>query len=58
MVGCRTTRAPSADTEDVVQDVFVRTLRGVKRFQHRTVGGLQAYLRQSVVNRMRDTSAW
>lgn len=43
-----------ADTEDVVQDVFLRTLRGIKRFQHRTVGGLQAYLRTAVVNRVRD----
>ncbi len=44
----------AADTEDVVQDVFLRTLRRIRRFQHRTVGGLQAYLRQSVVNRVRD----
>ena len=43
-----------ADTEDVVQDAFVRTLRGIQRFQHRTVGGLQAYLRQAVLNRIRD----
>lgn len=43
-----------ADTEDVVQDAFLRTLRGLKRFQHRTVGGLQAYLRRAVVNRIRD----
>ncbi len=43
-----------ADTEDVIQDVFLRTIRGIKRFQHRTVGGLQAYLRQAVVNRIRD----
>src|SRR5918994_1531309 len=43
-----------ADTEDVVQDVFLRTLRGIKRFQHRTVGGLQAYLRTAVVNQIRD----
>ncbi|MEO8682830.1 MAG: sigma-70 family RNA polymerase sigma factor [Vicinamibacterales bacterium] len=42
------------DTEDVVQDVFLRTLKHIKRFQHRTVGGLQAYLRQAVVNRIRD----
>ncbi|MGH9174197.1 MAG: RNA polymerase sigma factor, partial [Vicinamibacterales bacterium] len=33
---------------------FLRTLRRIKRFQHRTVGGLQAYLRQAVVNRVRD----
>jgi RNA polymerase sigma factor (sigma-70 family) len=43
-----------ADTEDVVQDAFLRTLRRIERFQHRTVGGLQAYLRQAVVNRVRD----
>jgi RNA polymerase sigma-70 factor (ECF subfamily) len=43
-----------ADTEDIVQDAFLRTLRRIKRFQHRTVGGLQAYLRQAVVNRVRD----
>ena len=43
-----------ADTEDVVQDVFLRTLKRLKRFNHRTVGGLQAYLRQAVVNRVRD----
>ena len=43
-----------ADTEDVVQDAFLGTLRRLKRFQHRTVGGLQAYLRQAVVNRVRD----
>lgn len=42
------------DTEDIVQDVFLRTLRRIKKFQHRTVGGLQAYLRQAVVNRIRD----
>jgi RNA polymerase sigma-70 factor (ECF subfamily) len=44
----------AGDTEDVVHDVFLRTLRRMKRFQHRTVGGLQAYLRQGVINRVRD----
>src|SRR5262245_37946079 len=43
-----------ADTEDVVQDAFLKTLRRLARFDHRTVGGLQAYLRQAVVNRIRD----
>lgn len=43
-----------ADTEDVVQDAVLRTLKGLERFQHRTVGGLQAYLRTSVINRIRD----
>src|SRR3954471_23522323 len=33
-----------ADTDDVVQDVVLRTLKGITTFQHRTVGGLQAYL--------------
>ena len=44
----------SDDTEDVVQHAFVNTLGHIKRFQHRTVGGLQAYLRQAVINRVRD----
>jgi RNA polymerase sigma-70 factor (ECF subfamily) len=44
----------TADTEDIVQDAVMRTLRRLTRFQHRTVGGLQAYLRQSVINRVRD----
>jgi RNA polymerase sigma-70 factor (ECF subfamily) len=43
-----------ADTEDVVQDAVLKTLKGIKNFQHRTVGGLQAYLRKSVLNRIRD----
>lgn len=43
-----------ANTEDLVQDALLRTLRGLQRFQHRTVGGLQAYLRQAVLNRIRD----
>ena len=34
--------------------MFLRTLRRIERFQHRTVGGLQAYLRHAVVNRVRD----
>ena len=42
------------DTEDVVQDAFLGTLRRIKKFQHRTVGGLQVYLRQAVINRVRD----
>ena len=43
-----------ADTEDVVQDAFLRTLGQIKRFEHRTVGGFQAYLRRAVINRIRD----
>jgi RNA polymerase sigma-70 factor, ECF subfamily len=44
----------SDDTEDIVQHVFLKTLGRIARFQHQTVGGLQAYLRQAVINRIRD----
>ena len=43
-----------ADTEDVVQDAVLQTLKRIEGFEHRTVGGLQAYLRAAVVNRIRD----
>jgi RNA polymerase sigma-70 factor (ECF subfamily) len=43
-----------ADTEDVVQDAILGTLKRIERFEHRTVGALQAYLREAVVNRIRD----
>jgi RNA polymerase sigma factor (sigma-70 family) len=43
-----------ANTEDVVQDAVLQTLKGMKRIRYRTVGALQAYLRTSVVNRIRD----
>jgi RNA polymerase sigma factor (sigma-70 family) len=44
----------TADTEDVVQDAVVQTLKRIEKFEHRTVGALQAYLRTSVFNRIRD----
>jgi RNA polymerase sigma-70 factor (ECF subfamily) len=44
----------SANTDDVVQDAILRALGRLERFEHRTVGGLQAYLRESVRNRIRD----
>jgi len=43
-----------ADTEDVVQDAVLQTLRRLEAFEHRHVEGLQAYLRQAVMNRIRD----
>ena len=43
-----------ADTEDLVQDTVFRTLRNLKTFEHRHEGALQAYLRQAVMNRIRD----
>ena len=43
-----------ANTEDVVQDAVLRALPHLSRFQHDSVGGLQAYLRTIVMNRVRD----
>lgn len=43
-----------ANTEDVLQDAVLRTLKTLKRVRHRTVGGMQAYLRTGVINRIRD----
>jgi RNA polymerase sigma factor (sigma-70 family) len=43
-----------ADTEDVVQEAILNTLRRIKTFEYRDVGSLQAFLREVVVNRIRD----
>lgn len=42
------------DTQDLVQDALVRTLRNFDHFDDRGEGALQAYLRQAVMNRIRD----
>jgi RNA polymerase sigma-70 factor (ECF subfamily) len=42
------------DTEDLVQDTLAQTLRHVQDFEPRHEGALQAYLRQALVNRVRD----
>lgn len=52
-------RLPSAarnslDTGDLVQDTVVHVLRRLDRIQFPHVGSMQAYLRQSVLNRIRD----
>ncbi len=44
----------TADTEDVVQDAVLRMLSRLDAFQHRSVASLQAYLKQTVVNSVRD----
>jgi RNA polymerase sigma-70 factor (ECF subfamily) len=44
----------AVDTEDVVQDAFLRTLKHLARFRHHTVGALHAYLRRAVINRIHD----
>jgi RNA polymerase sigma factor (sigma-70 family) len=43
-----------ANTEDVVQDAVMRALARVDHFEHRSVDGMQKYLRESVRNRIRD----
>jgi RNA polymerase sigma-70 factor (ECF subfamily) len=42
------------DTGDIVQDAFLRTFRRLDRFEPRGNSALQAYLRQAVVNRIKD----
>ena len=42
------------DTDDLVQDTVVRTLRNLESFEPRREGALQAYLRQAVLNQIRD----
>ena len=42
------------DTQDLVQDTVVQTIRRLDTFEPRHVGAMQAYLRQSVMNRIRD----
>lgn len=43
-----------ADTADLVQDTLLETLKQLDRFEHRGNGALQAYLRQAVMNRIRN----
>lgn len=42
------------DTSDLVQDAVLHVLRRLDSFEPRHVGAMQAYLRQSVINRIRD----
>ena len=42
------------DTDDVVQETVVRAMNRIGAFEARHEGALQAYLRQAVVNRIRD----
>lgn len=43
-----------ADTDDLVQDTLLRTFSKMDTFEVRGAGALQAYLRQAVMNRLRD----
>jgi len=42
------------DTADLVQDAVIATMRRLDNFEPRHQGALQAYLRQAVMNRIRD----
>jgi RNA polymerase sigma-70 factor (ECF subfamily) len=43
-----------ADTQDLVQETLLHTFQRIDRFEVRGEGALAAYLRQSVLNRIRD----
>src|SRR5438132_20946 len=42
------------DTDDLVQETMFRAVNRLDRFESRHEGALQAYLRQAIVNRIRD----
>ena len=44
----------SMNTDDIVQEVFLRSLAHVGGFEPRHPGAMTAYLRQAVLNRIRD----
>jgi RNA polymerase sigma-70 factor (ECF subfamily) len=43
-----------ADTTDLIHDTVIVTIRHLDHFEHRGDGALQAYLRQAVINRIRN----
>lgn len=43
-----------ADTPDLVQETLLHTLKRIDGFEPRHDGALQAYLRQAILNRIRD----
>lgn len=43
-----------SDTDDLVQDALTQTFRRISDFQPQHIGALQAYLRQAVLNRIRN----
>jgi len=42
------------DTDDLVQETLLRTIRNLKTFEPRGQGALQAYLHTAMLNRVRD----
>jgi RNA polymerase sigma-70 factor (ECF subfamily) len=43
-----------ADTDDLVQETLLQTFKKIEGFEARGVGALNAYLRQAMMNRIRD----
>jgi RNA polymerase sigma-70 factor (ECF subfamily) len=43
-----------SDTDDLVQDTLLQTFRRIGQFEPRGAGALQAYLRQAILNRIRE----
>jgi RNA polymerase sigma-70 factor, ECF subfamily len=43
-----------ADTQDLVQESVFQTFKNIERFEPRGEGALQAYLRQAILNRIRE----
>ena len=43
-----------AETDDLVQDTLLQTFKRIGDFECRGVGALQAYLREAILNRVRD----
>ena len=44
----------ASDTHDLGQDTLLQTFKKIEGFEHRGEGAFQAYLRQAVLNRIRD----
>lgn len=44
----------SMNTDDIVQDVFLRSMANLSAFEPRHSGAMTAYLRQAVLHRIRD----
>lgn len=43
-----------ADTSDLVQETLIQVFKRIEGFEYRGVGAFQAYLRQAVMNRIRN----
>lgn len=46
------------DTSDVVHETLLRAIQGIEGIEVRGPGGFQAYVRQAVLNRIRDQLRW